>query len=191
LAPPLRWRELSLKAIKAACLAGFLSVAFALAMPIPAAADTSSDAAYRQAVSQTLALVRGAQPNDTAVAHQALNVLEAGTGLTQPEVVADLEMIPPDFEDAITRLQGRAVERPGAAVADLGDDTDVLVALDDRKRRRALVLGAHVLLGLAAIGVLVGAADAAHLHGDDHRVVAVGQREGRLVVGGEPARKTS
>ena len=119
MAPPLRWRELSLKTIKAACLAGFLSVAFALAMPIPAAADTSSDAAYRQAVSQTLALVRGAQPNDTAVAHQALNVLEAGTGLTQPEVVADLQLIPPNFEDAINRLQALLV-----ALATPADSSD-------------------------------------------------------------------
>jgi hypothetical protein len=94
-----------LKTIRAACLLGFLSLAFAVATPMHAAADSSTDAAYRQAVSQTLALVRSAQPNDTAAAHQALDVLEAGTGLTQPEVVADLQLVPPDFEDAINRLQ--------------------------------------------------------------------------------------
>jgi hypothetical protein len=32
-------------------------------------------------------------------------VLEAGTGLTQPEIVADLERNPPDFADAVSRLQ--------------------------------------------------------------------------------------
>jgi hypothetical protein len=93
------------KTINAGCLLGFVALAFALATPIHAAADSSTDAAYRQAVSKTLALVRGAQTNDTAAAHQALDVLEAGTGLTQPEVVADLQQVPPDFEDAINRLQ--------------------------------------------------------------------------------------
>lgn len=106
MAPPLPRRELSLKTIKAACLLGFGSLAFALASPIQAAADASTDAAYRQAVSQTLALVRSAQPNDTTVAHQALDVLEAGTALTQPEVDADLQRVPPDFVDATNRLQG-------------------------------------------------------------------------------------
>ncbi|MEA2628042.1 MAG: hypothetical protein QOJ10_502 [Chloroflexota bacterium] len=105
MAPPLQRRELSLKTINAACLLGFVSLAFALTAPTQAAADAPTDAAYRQAVSQTLALARSAQPNDTAAAHQALNVLEAGTGLSQPEVVADLQLIPPDFEDAINRLQ--------------------------------------------------------------------------------------
>ena len=32
-------------------------------------------------------------------------MLEAGTGVTQPEIVADLELVPPDFEDAARRLQ--------------------------------------------------------------------------------------
>jgi hypothetical protein len=105
LAPPLPRRDLSLKTINAAWLSTVLSLAFALAVPTQVAADASTDAAYREAVSQTLALVQSAQPNDTAAAHQALNVLEAGTGLTQPEVVADLQLLPPDFEDAINRLQ--------------------------------------------------------------------------------------
>jgi hypothetical protein len=52
-----------------------------------------------------LALARGALPNDTNAARQAVRVLEAGVGSTQPEVVADLDRVPPDFEDAIARLQ--------------------------------------------------------------------------------------
>jgi hypothetical protein len=33
-----------------------------------------------------------------------VTVLEAGTGVTQPEIVADLERNPPDFQDAVARL---------------------------------------------------------------------------------------
>jgi hypothetical protein len=69
-----------------------------------AAADTTP-AAYQQAVIDTLALVRGALPNDTNIAQRAVSVLQAGTGSTQPEIVADLERNPPDFVDASVRLQ--------------------------------------------------------------------------------------
>lgn len=70
-----------------------------------AAADASTDALYRQAVHDALALVRNAVPNDTNAAQQAVSVLEAGTGLTQPEIVADLDRNPPAFDDAVSRLQ--------------------------------------------------------------------------------------
>jgi hypothetical protein len=76
-----------------------------LATPTPAAADTSTPAAYRQAVLDTLALTRGALPDDTDTAKQAVSVLEAGAGLTQPEIIDDLERKPPDFGDATRRLQ--------------------------------------------------------------------------------------
>ena len=76
----------------------------ALVFPMRAAADTSTPAAYLQAVEDTLVLVQGRVPNDTASAHQALAVLEAGTGTTQREIIADLESSPPDYEDATTRL---------------------------------------------------------------------------------------
>ena len=56
-----------------------------------------------------------------------------------------------------------------SAVADGGHHADVLVPLDDRERRRALLVGAQVLLGLAAEGVLVGAADARREHAQQHR----------------------
>jgi uncharacterized protein DUF4129 len=80
-------------------------LALALATPTPAAADTSNPAAYRLAVQDTLALTRGALPDDTDTARQAVNVLEGGAGLTQPEIIADLERKPPDFGDATRRLQ--------------------------------------------------------------------------------------
>jgi hypothetical protein len=71
---------------------------------VPAAADTSAPSNYRQAVEDTYNLVRSAAPNDTVAATNALRVLEAGTGMTQPEVIADLERKPPSFDDARTRL---------------------------------------------------------------------------------------
>ena len=61
--------------------------------------------------------------------------------------------------DAIADAQRCAVEGCRPAVADGGDDADVLVSLDDRERCRRSVVGAGVLLGLAAERVLVGAAD--------------------------------
>jgi hypothetical protein len=77
----------------------------AVAMPASAVADSTTPAVYLQAVEDTLVLVRAAQPNDTVLARQAVSVLEAGTGLTQPEIVADLERTPPEFDDAARRLQ--------------------------------------------------------------------------------------
>jgi hypothetical protein len=71
---------------------------------MPASADPSAPPTYRQAVDDAYNLVQGAPPNDTASARQAISALEAGTGLTQPEVLADLRRQPPDFADAKARL---------------------------------------------------------------------------------------
>ena len=86
-------------------MVAFAVLALALGSPAQAAADVSSPAAYHQAVQDALALARNALPNDTTTAQQALKALEAGTGFTQPEIISDLERVPPDFEDAIARLQ--------------------------------------------------------------------------------------
>jgi hypothetical protein len=104
LAPRSRRRERSLNTRSAVRVLVFLSLAVALASPVQTAAETTP-AAYRQAVQDALALLRGAAPADTDIAHRALNVLEAGTGTTQLEIAADLERVPPDFEDAINRLE--------------------------------------------------------------------------------------
>ena len=72
-----------------------------------------------------------------------------------------------------------------ALAADLGDGADDLVAGDDRERRRGLRRRAAILGRLAAPGVLVGAADAAHLERDDHRVVA-DLRIGKVLVSIRP-----
>jgi hypothetical protein len=82
-----------------------LSLAVGLIAPAQVAADTPSPTPYRQAVQDTLSIVRGALPEDTTIAKQAAKVLEGGTGLTQREIIADLEASPPDFADAVARLE--------------------------------------------------------------------------------------
>ncbi len=77
---------------------------FALAAPLTAGADTSASA-YRQAVSDTLDIVRAAAPGDVEAAKQATTTLKAGTGISQPEILTDLATRPPNYEDARTRLQ--------------------------------------------------------------------------------------
>ncbi len=100
-----------------------------LAAPVQSAADASTDAAYRHAVHDALALARNAPPNDTNAAQQAVSVLEAGTGLTQPEIVADLDRNPPAFDDAASRLQTLldALDRP----ADTSDPAQAQQRLHD------------------------------------------------------------
>jgi len=71
---------------------------------MPASADPPAPPTYRQAVEDAYNLVLGATPNDTVTARQAISALEAGAGLTQPEIVADLQRQPPDYGDAKTRL---------------------------------------------------------------------------------------
>jgi hypothetical protein len=80
-------------------------LAIGLTTPVQATADSSAPAAYRQAVQDALTLAQGAPRHDPETAQQVVAVLEAGAGSTQPEIVADLERNPPDFEDAIARLQ--------------------------------------------------------------------------------------
>lgn len=52
----------------------------------------------------TYNLIRAAAPDDTATARQAITVLKAGTGQTQPEILDDLQRQPPVYDDAKARL---------------------------------------------------------------------------------------
>jgi hypothetical protein len=71
---------------------------------LPASAYPPPAPTYRQAVEGAYQLVQGAAAGDTSAAHQAIAVLRAGTGLTQPEIIADLQQQPPDFAAAKARL---------------------------------------------------------------------------------------
>ena len=84
---------------------GFGALALFIATPVQSLADSSTPGAYRQAVHDALALAQGALPNDTTAAGEAIKVLQAVPGLSQPEIIADLGRNPPNFEDAVNRLQ--------------------------------------------------------------------------------------
>lgn len=88
-----------------------------LATPAAAAAAVPTPSNYRQAVEATYNLVAGASGNDTSTARQAVSILVAGTGATQPEVIAALERNPPDFVGAADRLHALldALDHPAAA----------------------------------------------------------------------------
>jgi hypothetical protein len=80
-------------------------LAIALAWPLTASADPPSPPTYRQAVEDTISIISGARAGDLVAARNALYVLEEGTGHSQPEIISDLLMRPPDFGDANTRLR--------------------------------------------------------------------------------------
>lgn len=103
--PRSRSSERSLKKLTFVRAVAVTAMALVLTLPLQSSADSSTSAAYRQSVQDALTLVQGARPDDTATAGIAVNILEAGTGQTQPEIVADLERLPPDFTDATSRLK--------------------------------------------------------------------------------------
>jgi hypothetical protein len=79
-------------------------LALAVLAAVPASAEPPVAPTYRQAVASAYQLVQNAAAGDAATAHQAEAVLRAGTGLTQPEILNDLQRQPPDFVDAKSRL---------------------------------------------------------------------------------------
>jgi hypothetical protein len=85
-----------------------------LAGATPAAADSPLPLDYRTAVEDAYSLIQNAAPNDTTTAGQAFLVLQEGTGLTQPEILSDLQAQPPAFRDATARLKAllAALDRP-------------------------------------------------------------------------------
>jgi hypothetical protein len=79
-------------------------LALAVLAAVPASAEPAVAPTYRQAVDSAYQLVQNAAAGDAATAHQAEAALRAGTGLTQPEIISDLQRQPPDFVDAKSRL---------------------------------------------------------------------------------------
>lgn len=80
----------------------------------PAFADPPPPATYREGVQEAYDLVRNAAPGDTAPAVRAAAVLEAASGQSQQEVLADLLRRPPDYQDAADRLSAllAALDQP-------------------------------------------------------------------------------
>lgn len=95
--------HIHLKAPLALCLAA----AGILALSVSARAatdDPPQPSAYADAVQRAYDVIQGAQPQDPVPARFALQLLENGTGNTQPEIAADLKARPPRYEDARKRL---------------------------------------------------------------------------------------
>ncbi len=81
-----------------------LGLALVLAVPMAVTAEGPSAAQYRQAVEDAYQIVSSASSNDTFAAQSALAALKAGTGNSQPEIINDLTLKPPDMADARNRL---------------------------------------------------------------------------------------
>jgi len=69
-----------------------------------AVADPVSPPRYLEAVQRAYTLIQDASPRDVVPAILAIQVLVAGTGDTQPEIVRDLQARPPLYDDARIRL---------------------------------------------------------------------------------------
>ena len=95
-----------------------IALALVVASAQPVIAQSSGADTYRQAVSDALTIVESADPGDTTAAQHASQVLVAGTGESQPEVLQDLRMKPPDFKDAGSRLRAvlTAIDNPATTV---------------------------------------------------------------------------
>jgi len=104
------------------------AIVLLLLAPDIASADVTAPA-YRQAVSDTLDIVRTAPPGDVSAAQRAITVLKAGTGAAQTEILADLSAQPPRFDDAETRLAALldALDHP----ATTGDPAQAQARLHD------------------------------------------------------------
>src|SRR5215472_18346590 len=72
-----------------------------LADPRLVAADTGG---YADSVDRALDILRAAPGDDRTAARRAADVLAAGTGQTQPEILTDLRRDPPNVADARDRL---------------------------------------------------------------------------------------
>ena len=75
-----------------------------MASEVTAVADPNPNPTYVEAVQRADNIIQGASPSDTELAIQALEVLTAGTGDSQTEIINDLRARPPLYDDARKRL---------------------------------------------------------------------------------------
>ena len=83
-------------ALALAALAALAGLAGSPARPVRAA----DAGAYADSVDQALQILRDAPATDRGAAGRAAAVLEAGTGQSQSEILADLRQDPPNVADA-------------------------------------------------------------------------------------------
>ena len=95
------------------------AVVVMLVTAIGASADSSNQSQYVDAVQRAYDAISDAAPPDTAAADSAVQILVAGTGTTQPEILDDLRARPPLYGDARDRLSTLLVSlRDPLATAD-------------------------------------------------------------------------
>jgi hypothetical protein len=84
-------------------------------------AQAADQAAYAASVDHALQVLRDARGDDRAAASRAADLLEAGTGQSQREILLDLRQSPPDLADARARLAALArADRSPAFVPEPG-----------------------------------------------------------------------
>ena len=72
-------------------------------------ARAADSGGYADSVDRALQILQAAPAEDRSAAQRAADVLEAGTGQSQPEVLSDLRREPPNVADARDRLSALAV----------------------------------------------------------------------------------
>ncbi|HEY4027565.1 MAG TPA: DUF4129 domain-containing protein [Candidatus Dormibacteraeota bacterium] len=92
-----RWGWVAAAGVTVALAAGLVSAGATGAR----AADAG---AYADSVDRALQILRDARADDSDAARRAADILEAGTGGSQPEILLDLRQDPPDVADARDRL---------------------------------------------------------------------------------------
>jgi hypothetical protein len=125
-------------AARVCCIAASTLALVAIAAQ-PVLGDPPPPPSYSQAVQQAFDLIREAKPPDPAPAVRAVTVLRSGTGASQPEIIRDLLIRPPDYDDARARLQAlvATLDRP-AATSDPGLARSRLHDVLSQKRYSAL-----------------------------------------------------
>jgi len=86
-----------------------LAVVLVGSMAAAHTARAADSGGYADAVDRALQILRAAPADDRSAAQRAADVLEAGTGQSQPEILSDLRREPPNVADARDRLSALAV----------------------------------------------------------------------------------
>lgn len=106
MSPALRAALAGCSFLLAMVVAGFIASGYAV-----------EDGSYADSVDRALEILRAAPAGDLSTAHRAADVLEAGTGHSQPEILGDLRRSPPDVADARARLSALSAANRSPAFA--------------------------------------------------------------------------
>lgn len=103
-------------ALKAA-LAGWSLLLPMVVAGLVASVYAVDDGSYADSVDRALEILRTAPAGELSAAQRSADVLEAGTGHSQPEILGDLRRSPPDVADARARLSALSAASRSPAFA--------------------------------------------------------------------------